>query len=387
MAQTPIYLIDYPVSTDLVANGATAMGALAADVETALQSQTAALITGTRNRVANPTFTQAQLPAGTTGIADAWTYVVDNIVGVTNTRNTLAVTAGLPEWVSGSFTQATASNAAGIARYVAISHAIPDIRSISGATVVVSFYAKATAGTPKIGVNFYYRYGTGGAPSADVNGVGQAVTISTAWTRYSLTFPLITASGKTIGTNGDDTTSLQLWTSAGSNWNTNSGSIGLQTSTIEITGVQVERNYLTPLEVRSVDSNLRNSSEFGKWQTWTPAIRQGAADMATTVNYAAYQILGKTCIAMCSVTCGANGTAASAINIRSNGTLPTPRTNLILSGSVLIDDVGTGLRYYAARTQTGPSWNFYSDSATGQASVPTLATNDSLYLQVFFEIA
>ena len=395
MAQTPIYLIDYPVSTDLVANGATAMGTLATDVESVIQNQTQAMLTSTRNRVANPTFTQAQLPAGATGIADAWTYVVDNIVGVTNTRNTLPVTSGLPEWVSGSMTQATASNAAGIARYVAMTQAIPDIRSLSGATVVVSFYAKATAGTPKIGANFYYRYGTGGSPSADVNGVGQSVTISTSWTRYSLTFPLLSASGKTIGTNANDTTSLQLWTSAGSNWNTNSGSIGLQTSTIAITGVQVERNFLTPLEVRTVDSNYRNSSEFGAWETWTPQLKQGAAGMLTTVTYARFQVIGRTCIAQCNVSAGANGTAGQTIELLSNGTLPVPKQALGTSsvGTFLLDDIGTGVNAGMVRLQSGtgsPLFRLFSDGGTGSRTTPTLSTGantDSLYINAVYEIA
>jgi hypothetical protein len=366
------------------------MGALAGDVETALQTQTAAMLTGTRNRIANPTFTQAQLPVGTAGIADSWTYLVDSITGVTNTRNTLAVTSGLPEWVSGSMTQATASNAAGIARYVAMAQAIPDIRSVSGATVIVSFYAKATVGTPKIGANFYYRYGTGGTPSADVNGVGQSVTISTSWTRYSLTFALLTASGKTLGTNGDDTTSLQLWTSAGTNWNTNSGSIGLQTSTIEITGVQVERNFLTPLEVRSVDSNLRNSSEFGKWTDFPAVIKQGAAAMATTVNWARYVVVGKLCLVNLSLTAGAAGTAAATIEVLSNATLPTPRQTGGVAGNGFYDDIGTGFNLWAARLQPGtgtPRWTFYADNGTTVRTTPTIASGDSIHVFSFYEIA
>lgn len=395
MAATSIYNLDYPISTDLVANGATAMQLLAGDVETALLAQTQAASGGFRNQLRNPTFSQAQLPAGTTGVADYWTYYVDSITGVTNTRNTLAITAGVPEWVTGSMTQATASNAAGIARYVALQNTIPEVRALSGQTVVVSFYAKATAGTPKVGINLTQYFGTGGTPSADVAGTGQAVTISTSWARYSATFSVASASGKTLGTAGDDGTILRLWTSAGSNYNTQTGSIGLQTSTIEITGVQVELSYLSTLELRTPERNWQMASRFGVWQSWTPQLKQGAAGMTTTITYAAYCIIGKTCIAQCNVSAGANGTAGQVIELLSNGTLPTPKQALSTStcGLFLYDDIGTGVNVGAIRLQSGtgqPLFRLFSDTGAGSRTTPTISTGantDSLYINAVYEIA
>ena len=396
MAATSIYNLDYPASTDLVANGATAMQTLAGDVETALLAQTQAASAGFRNQLRNPTFAQAQIPTGTTGVADYWTYYVDSAVGVTNTRNTLAVSAGVPEWVTGSMSQATASNAAGIARYVALQNTIPEVRALSGQTVWVSFYARATAGTPKIGINLTQTFGTGGTPSADVVGTGQAVTISTSWARYSASFAIASASGKTLGTAGDDGTILRLWTSAGSNYNSQTGSIGLQTSTIEITGVQVESSYLTSLEIRNPERNWQMSSRFSAWQTWTPQLRQGAAGMTTTVTYAAYQIIGRTCIVQASVKAGANGTAAATIELLSNGTLPTPKQGLDVStcGFFLYDDIGTGLVFGALRFISGtgqPLFRLYRDGSIGAITAPTIAgggaTPDQLYINVAYEIA
>lgn len=389
MAQTPIYLIDYPVSTDLVANGATAMGTLSTDVEDVLQAQIQSTSAGYRNQVRNPTYSLAQLPTVTTSVADDWVYFTDNVVGVTNTRNTIGITALLPEWVTGSMTQATASNAAGINRYVALQQGIPQVTLLSGRTVVVSFYAKATAGTPKVGANLTQYFGTGGAPSADVVGNGQQVAITTAWARYQLTFTVASAAGKTVGTNANDVTYLRLWTSAGTTYNTPSGSIGLQTSTIDITGVQVELSYLTPLEIRTIERNLDMSSDYGVWQPLTGvALRQGAADMATTVT-GGYVVIGKLCVVHGLLVAGAAGTAAAQLQIRPNSILPTPSMAFAQgeTGTFLLDDIGSAqytglLRYFSAT-----SIILFRDGGTVSLTAPTLAINDTIGFQMAYQIA
>jgi len=391
MPATTIYNLDYPASSALVTNGYAQMQLLADDVETALQGQTSSLSTGYRNVVQNPTFSQNQRPAVTTSVADFWTYHVDNIVGVTNTRSTLAPVAGVPEWVSYQLTNVVSSNGAGINRYVANQQKIADVRSLANTTVLVSFYAKASAGTPQLGVNLTQTFGAGG--SADVVLDGQAVTLTTSWARYSLTFTLASVIGKTIGTGGDDGTILRLWYSAGTNFDTPSGSIGLQTSTIDVTGVQVERNYLTPLEIRPTERDWQFSSTFGTFETWTPQFRQGAAGLTTTVNYAGYTIVGRWCYAMCQITAAANGTAGQTLRILSNGTLPLPKNMTTLHGHLLYDDVGTGLNWYAARAVTGvgtdPSFQFYLNGSTGALATPTISSAgpDKAYLQVWYEIA
>lgn len=394
MPDTPIYAITYPASTDLVTNGATQMGTISTDVEAALQAQTASLSTGFRNTVENPTFSQNQRPDITTSVVDFWNYYVDAIANTSFTQNALTPVAGVPEWVTHYVTNATTSNPAGVARYVALEQYIEDVRVLSNTTVIVSFYAKAATGTPKVGVNLTQYFGTGGSPSADVVQNGQAVTISTSWARYSVTFTLPTIVGKTLGTNGNSATILRLWYSAGTNFNTPAGSIGLQTATIDITGVQVERSYLTPLEIRPIGPNFQFSSTFGTFDSWTPQFRQGAAGLATTVNYAAYTIVGRWCYAMCNISAGAAGTAGQTLRILSNGTLPLPKNTNSLHGHLLYDDIGTGLNWFAARATTGfgtdPSFVFYLNGGAGAQTTPTIAagaTPDSAYMQVWYEIA
>jgi hypothetical protein len=117
---------------------------------------------------------------------------------------------------------------------------IESVRTFANQTVTVSFWAKATSGTPKIGTTFQQLFGTGGSPSAIVTVNGQSSTISTSWARYSWTFSVPSISGKTIGTNNDDSLQFEIWCSGGSTYDTRSGSVGIQNNTFNIWGVQVE---------------------------------------------------------------------------------------------------------------------------------------------------
>jgi hypothetical protein len=118
---------------------------------------------------------------------------------------------------------------------------IENVRTLANNTVTLSFYAKAASGTPKVAAEFAQSFGSGGSPSANVNTYAGQVTLSTSWTRYSLTVALPSLSGKTIGTNANTSSLiLNLFTSAGSDFNSRTGSLGIQTATIDIWGVQLE---------------------------------------------------------------------------------------------------------------------------------------------------
>jgi hypothetical protein len=111
-----------------------------------------------------------------------------------------------------------------------------DVRSFANQTVTVSFWAKAASGTPKVSIETDQQFGTGG--SARVTTYGGQVTLSTSWARYSVSFAVPSVSGKTIGTGSY--LGLYLWTSAGSDFNSRTNSLGIQTATIDFWGVQVE---------------------------------------------------------------------------------------------------------------------------------------------------
>ena len=128
---------------------------------------------------------------------------------------------------------------------------IEGVRSLAGQTAIISFWAKAASGTPKISIEFEQVFGTGGSPSSTVQTyVGQS-TISTSWVRYQLSVVVPSISGKTIGSNNDDSLAFNIWVSGGSTYDSRNGSLGIQSNTFDIWGVQVEANYQpTPFEQR-----------------------------------------------------------------------------------------------------------------------------------------
>lgn len=129
----------------------------------------------------------------------------------------------------------------GSSAYAIISQAIEGVETLAGETVTVSFWAKAASGTPKVALEMYRSYGAGGSPSADEQLYAGQVTLSTSMQRYSITYTLPSISGKTLGTTHTGYVKPQFWLSAGTDFNARTGSLGIQSNTFDIWGVQVER--------------------------------------------------------------------------------------------------------------------------------------------------
>ena len=115
-------------------------------------------------------------------------------------------------------------------------HRIENVRTLANQTTTVSFWAKAATGTPKITVELAQQFGAGGSSQVTTY-FGQA-TLSTSWQRFSFTALLPSLSGKTIGTSSSLT--LNLMVSAGSDYNARTNSMGIQSNTFDIWGVQLE---------------------------------------------------------------------------------------------------------------------------------------------------
>lgn len=121
------------------------------------------------------------------------------------------------------------------AHYAFLAQPIEDVRTFANQTITVSFWAKASTGTPKVAIVATQNFGSGG--SAQVSTAVGQVTLSTSWVRYSASILVPSISGKTIGTSSH--LRLDLWTSAGSDF-TQAGGIGIQNVTIDFWGVQAE---------------------------------------------------------------------------------------------------------------------------------------------------
>jgi hypothetical protein len=84
-------------------------------------------------------------------------------------------------------------------------------------------------------------FGTGGSPSTFVAVGAQVVTLTTSWAAFAVTFTVPSISGKTLGTNNNDSLLVTAWTSAGSDYNSRfATTLGLQTIGVDLWGVHIK---------------------------------------------------------------------------------------------------------------------------------------------------
>lgn len=214
---------------------------------------------------------------GGTVTASAQTFTPGNAIqGQEPTNHIRMVTTGQ-----------TATNSFGI-----VCQKIEDVRNGAGQTVTVSFWAKANSGTPSVTIEFEQNFGSGGSPSATVNGIGaQKVVLSTSWNRYTLTFSIPSISGKTIGTTANTSfLQLNMWVSAGSDFNSRTGSLGIQSNTFDFWGVQVELNNVpTNFEQRPIGIELHLCRRYyeSSYELGT-AIGTATENNCIETNYGSY---------------------------------------------------------------------------------------------------
>jgi hypothetical protein len=221
-----------------------------------------------RNLLHNPLFNVAQRGAGPWTVGgyglDRWQGAVS---GDTYTMSQGGITdaqrAQIGDEAANVYLANTFTGTSGAGALTVIWQPIEDVRRLANKTVTVSFWA--IAGTAiKLGVSFDQSFGSGGSPSATVSSNGQSVTLSSTWTRYSLTFTLPSVSGKVLGTTANtSSTSMFFWYSSGSTNNVRSGSVGVQSGTVNIWGVQLEiGSVATPLEKPDPRYDLANCQRF-----------------------------------------------------------------------------------------------------------------------------
>lgn len=119
---------------------------------------------------------------------------------------------------------------------------IESARTLAGKKVTVSFYAKADSDI-SIDVYFGRNFGTGGAPSAQVNLI-QPINLSTVWQKFVLTYASSSIVGKTLGSNGDDCVEL-LFLKLATNFTFNVAQVQLE-----------EGGVATPFELRPLAHEL-----------------------------------------------------------------------------------------------------------------------------------
>jgi hypothetical protein len=227
-----------------------------------------------RNLIHNAMFRVQQRGAGAV-TAGAPTYTADRWcqhISTSTISTTLAALADADRTAIGdeaatAAMQCVVGGSGGAGDFVNVQQRIEGVQRLAGKSVVLTFWAKATSGTPKVGYSLTQNFGSGGSPSADVTSIGSAATaaLSTTWTKYtSAAIAVPTSIGKTFGsTAGTDYTALKLWFTSGATNNAQAGAIGNQSGTIQLWGAQLEvGSVATPLEKPDPRAELANCQRF-----------------------------------------------------------------------------------------------------------------------------
>lgn len=241
-------IFDGTVTVNAAAAAQTAAETAAVNAGIAAASSEGSIAIDNDNRIINGDFGIWQ--RGTShstsgyGSADRW---INSVAGGTVTMSLLGFVPGdtlggnlsrffLRQAVSG---QSAASDAANIQQR------IESVRSYAGQTITLLGWARRVAGAGNIVVEAIQNFGSGGSPSTTVDGIGVSqVTLSGVWAPFAVTMTIPSISGKTLGTNENDLLQLNFWTSAGSNFNARTGSLGIQTITVDLWGIHIRRGVV-----------------------------------------------------------------------------------------------------------------------------------------------
>lgn len=130
----------------------------------------------------------------------------------------------------------TTAGAAASGNFVLLRHHVEGVRTGAAGPVTLTFWARSTSTVP-IAVEFGQNFGVGG--SADVYGIGVTqCTCTTAWQLFTVTATLPSLTTKTVGSSSS--LYVSFWTSAGSSFNSRTGSLGERSSTVDIAQVKLE---------------------------------------------------------------------------------------------------------------------------------------------------
>jgi hypothetical protein len=131
------------------------------------------------------------------------------------------------------YLRSAVTSVAGSGNYAFIDHAIEDVKTFAGQTVTLSFWAKADSSK---NIAFEINQVFNSSAVVRVNPGKQSIT--STWTRYTVTFDVPSIVGKTIG--ASSYLQIRIWLDAGSTFNARTDTLGQQNITFDVWGVQLE---------------------------------------------------------------------------------------------------------------------------------------------------
>ena len=146
------------------------------------------------------------------------------------------------------------------------------VTRFSGKTITLSFWAKADS-SKNIATEFLQVFGTGGSPSSAVTEIGVTTySLTSSWQYFTTTVTIPSVSGKTLGSDDNDSFWSRFWFEAGSDYDSRTNSLGNQSGTFDIANVQLEEGSIaTEFESMSFEDQLlsclpyyQNTYEYGE---------------------------------------------------------------------------------------------------------------------------
>ena len=180
--------------------------------------------------------------------ADRW---CNNLTGgtVTQSRQAFALGDTLGVTQPTYFLRQTVSGQTLATQYANTYHSIEGVRSYAGQTITVLGWARRSSGTGNMCVEGEQSFGTGGggisSPVTSISPTTVNLGVTGTWAPFAVVMAVPTVFGKTLGTDGNDRFLISFWTSAGSNWNARSNSLGLQTIGVDLWGIHIRQGTWT----------------------------------------------------------------------------------------------------------------------------------------------
>lgn len=220
------------------------------------KAMTAANQLSSRNKIINGSMEVAQrgtsfaTPAINTYTLDRWRVNYDGTIGAFTLSQGVFAVATPAGRERKNFLRWNQTGAGSAQTLKHVSQRVAGVKTFAGQVYTLSFYASADAArSVDLTVNQFF--GTGGAPSADVVNALATANLTTVPTRFEFSGTLADLTGKTIGTNGDDSIKIQF-------------NLPLNvTFTIDIWDVQFEEgNVATAYEQKAFERELQDCLAF-----------------------------------------------------------------------------------------------------------------------------
>jgi hypothetical protein len=191
---------------------------------------------------------------------DRWRASYYSGGGAPATHHSIVATPGeLPESAEHYFRIYSSGAGPASSARTSFGQPIEDVRTLSGKTVTVSFWAKAGSGTPNVGVLLDQILIAGGSNVVPAG----VVVLSTTWKRYSVTVDLPSLAGETLSVG--DYLHLSFFVSQGTGGGgyPPAGGIGVQTGTFDFWGVQLEEGSVaSAFEQKTYAEQLRACQRY-----------------------------------------------------------------------------------------------------------------------------